>query len=85
MTTTHEWHNIYITDKSGRKMWNTTASPMSTISEIRNLKQHLTAAAKHPEQYPSLDLATAVIMLDGEPYGEPLTMTDDEFLKELGA
>jgi len=80
----NDWHNIYITDKSGRKMWNTTASPMSTQSEIKNLKRHLEMAAKHPAHYPSLDLATAVLMLDGETYGEALTISDDELLSELG-
>lgn len=78
------WHNIYITDKSGRKMWNTTASPMSTMSEIKNLQRHLKAAAKYPEHYKTLDLDTAVIMLDGSVYGEALTMTDDELLTALG-
>jgi hypothetical protein len=34
------------------------------MSEIKNLKHHLTAAAKHPDKYPNIDLATAVIMLD---------------------
>lgn len=81
---TDTWHNIYITDQSGRKMWNTTASPMSTQSEIKNLKRHLEAAAKHPGQYKSLDLATAVIMLDGEIYAEVLTMSDEQMLAELG-
>ncbi len=80
----NNWHNIYITDKSGRKMWNTTASPMSTMSEIKNMQRHLTAAAKHPEHYRNLDLATAVIMLDGTVYGEALTMTDEELLTALG-
>jgi hypothetical protein len=75
------WHNVHITDKSGRKMWNTMASPMSTPSEIRNLKRHLEAAAKHPEMYPSLDLATAAIAVDGEPLVE---MSDNELLAELG-
>ncbi len=81
---TETWHNLYITDKSGRKMWNTTASPMSTQSEIRNLKRHLEAAATHPAKYTSLDLATAVIMLDGQVYGEALTMSDEELLAQLG-
>lgn len=80
----NNWHNIYITDKSGRKMWNTTASPMSTMSEIKNMQRHLTAAAKHPEHYRNLDLATAVIMLDGEPYENPFTMSDDDLLTALG-
>jgi hypothetical protein len=79
---TKAWHNIYIADKSGRKMWDTTASPMSTVSEIRNLKRHLEMAAKHPAQYPMLDLTTAVIMIDGEPLVE---MSDDELLAELFA
>lgn len=78
------WHNIYITDKSGCKMWNTTASPMSTMSEIRNLQGHLKAAAKHPAAYPNLDLPSAVIMLDGEPYENPFTMSDNELLTALG-
>jgi hypothetical protein len=81
----NQWHNIYITDKSGRKMWNTTASPMSAMSEIKNLQGHLKAAAKHPEHYKNLDLETAVIMLDGTVYGEALTMSDDELLAALGA
>ena len=82
---TSGWHNVYITDKSGRKMWDTTASPMSTASEIRNLKRHLEAAIKNPEAYRFLDLDTAVIMLDGEPYGGPQVMTDDQLLTNLFA
>lgn len=64
-------------------MWNTTASPMSTASEIRNMKRQLETARKFPEQFKFLDLASAVIMLDGAPYGEPMTMTDDELLNAL--
>lgn len=77
----NNWHNVYLTDKSGKKMWDTTASPMSTDSEIRNLKRHLEMAAKHPARYSFLDLATARIMVDGEPLIE---MSDDELLAELG-
>jgi hypothetical protein len=78
---TETWRNVYITDKSGEKTWNTTASPMSTISEIRNLKRHLELAKEFPQNYRFLDLATAVIMLDGQPYQMP----DDELLAELFA
>lgn len=79
------WHNIHITDKTGKEHFKTLASPMSTMSEIRNLQRHLEQAKKYPKAYTFLDVATAVIMLDGLPYGVPVSgIDDDALLKELG-
>lgn len=82
------WNNVYITDKTGRKMWNTTASPMSTLSELKNLQMHIVVAQERPHLYKFLDVATAKVMLNGIPYvQEPvnLDMTNDELLAELTA
>lgn len=79
------WRELYITDKSGCKYFNTVASPMSAASEARNLTQHLKQAAKYPGQYKFLDIETAVVMFDGEPYGQVKNeVTNDDLLKELG-
>lgn len=78
----NNWHNVYVTDKTGVKMWNTTASPMSTPSEVRNLSRHIEQARKHPERYKFLDVATAVVMVDGQ---APVEMSNDELLTELMA
>lgn len=89
----NEWHNICITDKSGKEMFKCTASPMSTMSEIKNLKRHIEQAKASPQHYKFLDVATAVIMLDGVVYTEPsmdkfdadaLLAELDELSSELG-
>lgn len=76
------WHNIYITDKTGKKFFNTNASPMSTASEIRNLTRHLEAIKANKKGYEFVDTNTAVLMLDNTPYGA-VTYSDDELLNEL--
>jgi len=76
------WGNVYITDKSGKKFFNTLASPMARNSEKKNLQRHLDAAAKHPAQYAWLDLATAHIVDENH---IEVTMSDDELLAELTA
>ena len=63
----NDWHNVCITDKTGVERFKCLASPMSTMSEIRNLKRHIEQAKANPKAYPMLDVATAVIMLDGLP------------------
>ena len=79
------WHTLYITDKTGRKMWNTIASPLSTASEIRNLKRHIEFARKNPKAYSFLDVDTAVIVVNGEIYKESVIEDmDAELLKLLG-
>lgn len=82
----NEWHKLHITDKTGAEFFKCDASPMSTMSEIRNLKRHLEQAKASPKHYKFLDVASAVIMLDGAVYGEPATASfdADALLAELG-
>lgn len=85
MNTENTWHNIHITDRTGKEHFKTLASPMSTMSEIRNLQRHIEQARQNPQAYKFLDVATAVIMLDGLPYGAPVSDIDaDALLAELG-
>jgi hypothetical protein len=79
-----DWHSLCITDKTGQEFFKCTASPMSTMSEIRNLKRHIKQAKASPKAYAFLDVATAVVMLDGAPYDQPSTLDADALLKELG-
>jgi len=78
------WGNVYITDKTGKKMFDTMASPMSINSEIKNLTRHIENAHKYPSQYKFMDIATAQVMVDGEPCGAQNNMSDDELLAALG-
>lgn len=80
-----EWHNVYITDKTGKKFFNCDASPMSTMSEIRNLTRHLDAIKCNDKAYANvgIDSASAVLMLDGEPYQTIKDILDDDLLAEL--
>lgn len=84
----NDWHKLYITDATGQQFFRCTASPMSTMSEIKNLKRHIEQAKARPNLYANLfDVATAVIMLDDVPYSEPEEIdadTLDAMLKELG-
>lgn len=79
------WHNVYITDKTGKKFFNTSASPMSTMSEIRNLTRHLEAVKAGSAAYAKvgIDQVTAKLMLDGEPWQSMDQILDDELLEEL--
>jgi len=77
------WHTIYITDKNKGIHFKVNASPASTLSEIRNLKSHLKQARKYPNSYNFLDIATAIIILDGEPYNEIKIISDCDLLSEL--
>ena len=78
------WHNLHITDKTGKKFFNTDASPMSTMSEIRNLQRHLEAIKANAKGYEFVDSASATLMLDREPYGTMMyDILDDDLLAEL--
>ena len=57
---------IWVTDKSGRKMWNTICSPHYVAPERRNLERHLARATQYPKEYAFLDIATARIECEGE-------------------
>lgn len=83
--TSDTWHKLHITDCTGQVFFSCTASPMSTMSEIRNLKRHIEQAKAYPHAYKMLDAYTAVIMLDGMPYGEQSAceIDADALLKEL--
>lgn len=82
----NRWNDVYITDKSGKQMFSCCASPMSTMSEIRNLKRHIAQAKANPAAYKFLDVDSAVVMLNGTVYSDPIEteIDTDELLKELG-
>ena len=82
-----DWHNIYITDKTGQKFFNCNASPMSTMSEICNLTRHLDAIKRGDKAYANVkvDQASAMLMLDNEPYKalDDILDDDDALLAEI--
>ena len=77
------WHNVYITDKTGQKFFNTNASPMSTMSEIKNLTRHIDAIKSGSKGYDFIDKETAQLMLDGTPYGIVSDAELDNIFDEL--
>ena len=80
----NDWHNIYITDKSGNKFFNTDASPMATASEIKNLTRHLDKIKASVKGYEFADSQTATMMLDDTPYkAMSEILDDDDLLLEL--
>lgn len=81
-----DWHHISITDKTGKEFFKTVASPMSTMSEIKNLGKHLAAAKANSMGYAFLDIDSAYIVLDGVPYNagrEPNPAEIEAMLDEL--
>jgi hypothetical protein len=89
MTTTNApWHNLYITDKTGKKYWSTTCEPYALTSEINNLTRHLDNIAKGSDAYSFVDASSAVLVVDGQVYSYAQdttenTMSDDDLLNEL--
>ena len=79
------WHNVYITDCTGKKFFNTQASPMSTMSEIKNLTRHIDAIKSGSSQYGFIDKESAQLMLDDVPYGAQVSdeIDIDTLLDEL--
>jgi len=81
-----DWHELCITDSTGQQFFRCTASPMATYSEIKNLKRHIEQAKKRPDLYKNLfEIDSAVILLDGTPYGEPAEIDVDAMVDELEA
>jgi len=79
-----EWHNAYITDKTGAKLFCANATGFGIQSELKNLQRHINNAKSNPEHYRFLDLETAHIILDGERYGTALNdILDDDLLNQL--
>lgn len=77
------WHNVYITDNTGKKFFNTQASPMSTMSEIKNLTRHIDAIKANAKGYEFIDKESARLMLDDVPYGVSDDIDTDTLLAEL--
>ena len=82
---------VYITDKTGEKMFVTGCSTQYVSSEIHNLNCKLREAKQYPDSYKFLDIETArIVRIDADVQDwkedEPLdfTMSDDELLKLLG-
>lgn len=79
---------VYITDKTGKKFFNTLCSTAYAMSEVRNLNKKLDEAKQYPQIYKFLDIETAKVICDGE-CGDYLpkvdfNMSDEELLKSLG-
>lgn len=74
----NDWHHLSITDKTGQEFFKTTASPMSTASELKNLSRHLAQAVANPKAYSFLDVDSAYILLDGTPYNAGKSMSPTE-------
>lgn len=72
------WHHLSITDKTSQQFFKTTASPMSTPSELKNLSRHLAQAVDNPKAYHFLDIDSAYILLDGVPYNVGRSMSPTE-------
>lgn len=71
---------IYLTDKTGRKIFNTLCSTQYASSERRNLERHIMQAKATPSRYSFLDVATIHIeQIDADAF----TASDDALLAEL--
>lgn len=84
----NEWHNVYITDKTGEKFWNSNCSPYALMSEIKNLSRYLNNIDEGKTGYHFVDADSAVLIVDGVVYAslvssEENTMSDDDLLAEL--
>lgn len=84
------WHTLYITDKTGRKFWNTQASSMALAGEIRTLKRHLTGIVQGSKAYQAVtvDRDSIMLMVDGVVWGDAAdtvdnTLDSDELLAML--
>lgn len=76
--------NIYITDKTGKKFWNTSVSAAWSSGERRNLTKHLDAIKSNHPSYAkcNIDAETARIVEESDRFDLP-PITDDQLLSEL--
>jgi hypothetical protein len=74
---------LYITDKSGKKFWNTNVAAAFSSGERHNLERHLPSVKAGKRGYGFIDCVTAKIV--EEQSADELPMTDDELLAELNA
>lgn len=77
---------IYITDKTGKRFWNTNVTDEWSQGERKNLNRHLAAILAGNKAYAKvgIDRATARIVDDSVDV-EIDTMSDDDLLAELMA
>jgi hypothetical protein len=59
---TQGWYNVYITDRTGKKFFDNTCSPMALNGVLRNLDRHMDGMKKYPGFYPNIHIATARIV-----------------------
>lgn len=78
-----QWHEIYITDKTGQKGFVTNCTDWGLNSEKKNLQMHIENAKKHPELYKSWDIASMELIA---PKTNEFDFSDDdiELLEALG-
>ena len=68
----NDWSEIYLTDKSGKRYFRTTASPYSKKAEINNIMRKIPHCA-------FIDAQTAQIIVNGMPND----ISDDDLLAQL--
>lgn len=74
---------LYITDKTGKRFWNTTVSAEYSNGERHNLQRHLAGIKRRAPAYAGLaDPETARLVEELDADEQP--MTDDELLAALG-
>lgn len=78
-----DWNEIYVTDKSGKRYFRTTACLTGTMPEVRNLIRKIPFCS-------FLDQPTTQVILNGRPYENQTEKTvvaddlsDDELLAAL--
>jgi hypothetical protein len=79
--TLEDMMQIYITDKTGRKFWNTNVAAGFASGERHNLERHLCCAKAGKRGYGFLDAASVKIVEEAD----LSEMSDDELLNALNA
>ena len=77
------WHEIYITDKTGRIGWKTHCTDWGLYSEKKNLQAHIAIAQKYPELYTAWD-TPSMRLIAPEDNGIEFDWDDLDLLEALG-
>lgn len=64
------WHNVYITDCTGKKFFNTIVATHGLDEHLRDLTRHMKAIKSGIEGYESIDKSSVVLILDGAAYSD---------------
>lgn len=77
------WHEIYITDKTGKRGFVTHCTDWGLNSEKKNLQRHIDHAKDHPDMYKSWDIPSMRLV---SPNDNEFDFTDDDeaLLETLG-